>query len=247
VAPALAPLDAAHEPGYARRPAEEQAETQASIADVIARFDAQQKRWRARTSAGAWAVARQHAVVLAQAERQYALGRTSLTWRDESMAKNIRWILDQEPKGARMVVWAHNFHVSLASPPATPMGEYLARDLGADYVVLGFVFDRGAFQAMSGAVGLGEHTLGEAPIGNVAEAFHRAGLPLLALDLRHPPAGAVADWLAAPHLMRETGAVFSNEEAMTETVVLPQRFHAVIFVDVTTRARPLPRPDTPPR
>jgi erythromycin esterase len=184
-------------------------------------------------------VARQHALVAEQAARLYV--DRSFAWRDESMARNARWILDQEPAGTRMVVWAHNGHVNVAEPfDVAPMGAHLRRALGADYVVLGFVFDRGAFQAMGGrARGLGAHELGEVPPGNVAEAFHRTGLPLLALDLRRPPPGVVADWLAAPHPMRETGALFTDEEAMTQATVLPERFDAVIYVDATTRARPV--------
>jgi hypothetical protein len=45
--------------------------------------------------------------------------------------------------------------------------------------------------------------------------------------------------------MRETGAVFTTEEAMTAPVVLPRRFHAVIYVDETTRARPVAAADKP--
>ena len=31
--------------------------------------------------------------------------------RDECMARNVQWILDRQPKGTRMVLWAHNGHV----------------------------------------------------------------------------------------------------------------------------------------
>jgi len=27
------------------------------------------------------------------------------------MARNVQWILDRQPKGTRMVLWAHNGHV----------------------------------------------------------------------------------------------------------------------------------------
>src|SRR6187431_773649 len=65
--------------------------------------------------------------------------------RDEMMALNTRWILDQNP-GAKMAIWAHNYHVSRV-PGA--QGSYLARALGADYVVLGFSFYSGRFTALA--------------------------------------------------------------------------------------------------
>ena len=39
--------------------------------------------------------------------------------------------------------------------------------------------------------------------------------------------------------MRETGAVFTTEENMTELAALSKRFHALLHVARTTRARPL--------
>ena len=245
----LAPLDHAHEPGYAKLASAQREATAHGIADVVASFDREKRAWAARTSSSAWAVARQHAVVVAQAEYQYS-HPDDRAWRDASMASNARWLLDQEPKGTRMVVWAHNAHVSLSESYAPPMGGHLARMLGPDYLAVGFLFDRGAFQAhgrsLTGALlPLEEHELGEVTVGYAAEAFHRAGVPLLALDLRHPPAGEVASWLAEPHAVREVGATFVREDMSTLREALPQRFHAVLFVDETTRARPNPRPPPP--
>lgn len=244
---ALGPLDAEHEARYRALPEDQRAATAKAIAGLVDLFDQRKARWIARSSATEWAVARQHAVVVGQAERH--MFRVGLDPRDEAMAHDVRWLLDQEPKGTRMVLWAHNAHVNKATPwMKAPMGMHLARELGSDYVALGFVFDRGHFQAMGAATGngadgaltLGEHSVGEAPVGDVAEALHRAGMPLFALDLRHAPAGVVADWMNAPHGMRELGASFRCEGASSLNSVLPRRFDAVVFVDETTRARPLP-------
>ncbi len=48
------------------------------------------------------------------------------------------------------------------------------------------------------------------------------------------------DWFAAPHPVRDTGAAFSGERNVTFPQVLPQLHDAVIYVDKTTCARPLP-------
>ena len=63
------------------------------------------------------------------------------------------------------------------------------------------------------------------------------------LDLRAVPGtGPVRDWFAAPHLVRESGSVFTTEAESTRPETLPERYDAVIFVDTTTRARPIHAP-----
>jgi erythromycin esterase len=238
----LAPLNRENEQRYGKIPPEQRAATEAGVTALLALFDREKTRWSARTSPAAWAVARQHARIITQTVHGRSSSDSS-SWRDESMANNARWILDQEPRGTRMIVWAHNAHVNEAAPAAytfTPMGSHLSRALGKDYVALGFVFDRGGFQAMEGTGRFGAFQVGEVGAGDLAEAFHRAGKPIFALDLRHPPEGVVAEWMAAPHLMRQIGAVYTDEVGMNTTVVLPRLFDAILYVDETTRARPLP-------
>ncbi|HEX2641627.1 MAG TPA: erythromycin esterase family protein, partial [Thermoanaerobaculia bacterium] len=53
-----------------------------------------------------WAI--QNARVAVQ-EEEGATGKVS---RDQSMAKNVDWILEQAPPGSKIVLWAHNYHVS---------------------------------------------------------------------------------------------------------------------------------------
>ncbi len=53
-----------------------------------------------------------------------------------------------------------------------------------------------------------------------------------------------ARWLGAPHPMRQTGAVFINESGMSHPIVLPKHYDCIIFVDETTRARPVGRETT---
>ncbi|HLX08860.1 MAG TPA: erythromycin esterase family protein [Thermoanaerobaculia bacterium] len=210
---------------------------------MVAEFDARQDAWIAASSRREWDLARQHAVIVAQAV-ELATGKGP-ELRDRDMADNAAWILAHEPAGTRMVVWAHNGHVNYAAGSGyTPMGEHLRRAFGPDYLSIGFVFNQGAFQAIGRTArggGLQEFSLGPCPDGDLAAAFSRTGIPLALLDLRGRPAsGPVAAWLTSPHPMRETGAVFTTEENMTETTVITDRFDAVLFVDRTTRARPNP-------
>ena len=74
--------------------------------------------------------------------------------RDQLMAANIRWILEQEGASAKAVVWAHNTHVWVwndAGAPNVAMGSHLRRMFGSDMVAFGFAFNEGAFQSQETA------------------------------------------------------------------------------------------------
>jgi erythromycin esterase-like protein len=169
-------------------------------------------------------------------------------YRDESMAANIRWILDHNP-GAKMVVWAHNGHVNFGgnSGKFAPMGEWLRQAYDKDMVSFGFAFNRGSFQAVEMGKSLHDFTVGPAPAGSLDAMLASTHIPLFALDFRKlPKEGPVAEWFGQPHKAHTIGAVYSEAQAENYflNAVAPQRFHVLIYVDTTTAARkngPLPR------
>ena len=65
---------------------------------------------------------------------QYHLQVTGDQTRDESMAENTIWLDERLGPGSRMVLWAHNFHVSM-QPGA--QGWYLQGKYGDAMVVAG--------------------------------------------------------------------------------------------------------------
>ncbi len=217
---------------------------QAGIDALEKRFDEHAKAWRKATGKARFDDARHDLRVVEQALQMYRAGddfSAAFAIRDASMAENIGWIRDHQPKRTRMVLWAHNGHVGFQLAALDNMGKHLHEKLGKEYVVFGFAFGQGSFQAIGPDGSLGEHTLGEAPEWDLSAPFTRAGHPILVLDLRAlPKKGVVRDWFRKPHPMRDTGAGFFNEEAMSQPVRITRLFDALIFVDRTTRARPLP-------
>src|SRR6202035_1560711 len=243
----LAPLgDKGREP---EKDPKKKAAFQAGLAALLARCDEKKAEYSALSSAAEWTLVRQHANVLVQAlSEETAVGSDPSALRDRAMAANVGWILDQQPPGTRMMLWAHNGHVNLANDGdfGQPMGKHLRQRFGDDYLALGFVCDQGSFQPIDWTAAerqakvLAEFTLGPSPPAGVGAAFARTGLPLFVLDLRRLPPGPVASWFSSLHPMRETGAVFTSEAGMTPPTTLTDRFDAVIFVGKTTRARPTP-------
>jgi len=186
----------------------------------------------------AWQTARHFVELLAQAG----------TPRDGAMAKNIEWILHHEAPGSRMVVWAHNGHVSteaLSFAPEGTMGAHLRKTFGPQMVVIGFAFDHGSFQAVAQKKGLITHTAAPLDDASFDHTLATSGPPLFVLDLR-PARGATRQWLDSPLPMRSIGAVYNDAtpKAYVSRIHPLRSFDAIFFVNATTSARPVktPRP-----
>jgi erythromycin esterase len=201
-----------------------------------------------------WEIGCQYARALSQSVRfQTALdGLPGI--RDSSMAENIRWILNVENPGSKMVVWAHNGHVATWAPEHTPsMGSCLRSMFGSKMVVVGFAFNQGSFRAIElplpSQQGLHEFTLGPAPSGSLDSALASTGLSIAAIDLRTiPKAGPVADFFAQPRATRSIGGGFAYplERSAIVSQEVPRLYDALIFVDSTTSTHLLKGGQRPP-
>lgn len=231
----------------AAKPAAEAQVVLDAVAALSARFDRERAAWSKAAGKDAYLDAREDVRVLAQAAALFRAGDKRFEARDVAMADNVDHLLARLGKRSRVVLWAHNGHVANGLGPMKNQGQHLRERHGKNYVVFGFAFGEGSFQAIDRSKGKGsalaEHTLGPPPVWDVSAPFRATGKPIVVVDLRKAPRGVVADWFAAAHPMRETGAVFSSEENMTSPQALSKRFDAVIYVDKTTRARPTPGGD----
>jgi erythromycin esterase len=217
--------------------------TAESLAAILRRFDEHKQEYVGRTSQHEWTMARQNMVIVKQAEvkigNQNELGKT---FRDQAMAENVKWILDQEPHGTKMMLWAHNAHVAAEGLQHPPMGAHLRRIFGDRAVLCGFVFNEGGFQAGDTATNvLTNFTVGPAPRGSLDATLAAIGAPLFAIDLRHLPEGKVAGWFDAAHRSRQIGAGYSEETpgVWLQPVRAARAFDLLIFIGKTTPSRPL--------
>lgn len=184
--------------------------------------------------------------MMAQGEEE-----TGAALRDLFMAENIEYILRTGNADTKIVVWAHNGHISNASWGAgyKAMGAHLKDLLGEGYYSLGFAFNQGGFQArlidpeseQNGA--LIEHRVGEAPEGSVGWFLAQPGMEKYVLDFRFAPdIPEVRQWLSSAHPMRFIGAGYSEKysaNALAPTVLL-DHFDGIVFIGDTTRAVPNP-------
>lgn len=165
--------------------------------------------------------------------------RTNDVSRDQSMAENIKWILDHNP-GAKIVLWAHNGHVAASDIIGyKPMGASLRGMFPKEMVVFGFAFNQGSFQAVEQGKGLHDFTVSPAPSGSLDATLAATGISLFAIDLRKVPRNsAVETWLSQPQKSRNIGAMFSNDMGrFLVGVPALKSFDALLFVERTTAAR----------
>ena len=181
-----------------------------------------------------WAI--QNARVVVQSIQM----RTNEVSRDQSMADNVKWILDQNPD-AKIVLWAHNGHVAASNIVGyKPMGASLREMFPGQMVVFGFAFNQGSFQAVERGKVLRDFTVSPAPAGSLDATLAATGIPVFAVDLRSAPKNsAVETWLSQPHKSRNIGAMFADDMDNQFLVALPasKSFDALLFVERTTAAR----------
>jgi erythromycin esterase-like protein len=172
---------------------------------------------------------------------QYVQIKAGVKTRDESMADNVRWIADENP-GARIVVWAHNSHISNGGYSETAaMGSYLRKVYGSQLVNFGFAFNEGSFRAVEPGKGLRDFTVEPADEGTLDQTLAKVGIPVFAIDLRRAPKeGPVAEWFNEPHPAKSIGAVYSDATAQNYwNVTATDDFDVLLFVEKTTAARPV--------
>ena len=232
---------------YEAAPAGIKRRTAESLAALLRRFDDRKPDYVGKSSQEAWTIARQNAVIVQQAEVKLGdQGERGRTARDRSMGDNMKWILDQEPPGTKMMLWAHNGHVAAAapddSPDHRPMGGRLHQLYGDRAVACGFVFEQGCFRAVGMAGnGVSSFTVGPPPGGSLDATFAALGMPLFGIDLRRLPAGTVADWFGAPHISRQIGGGYfeATPGVWLHQLRPAQAYDLLIFIGKTTPSRPL--------
>jgi erythromycin esterase len=207
--------------------------------EVLSHLEAQRTSYRTQ---GATAHDIDGAIQNARVVLQAVQNRLGLVSRDRSMAMNVKWLLDQNPD-AKIVLWAHNGHVARGRMLFRSMGEELHEMYGAAMVVLGFAFNRGSFQAMSGGGGVmsgnarrpRSFTVGPASKNSFDGLLASAHIPLFVLDLRHAPTP-----LREVRPTRLIGSAFANEmeSQFFARVSAPTVFDAIVFVESTSAARP---------
>jgi len=159
--------------------------------------------------------------------------------RDLVMAQNVSRILEESGPDSKIVLWAHNAHISNGSGW---MGSYLKQTWGDQAYLLGFEFDHGSFT--SRMVTVQTYSVGPATPDYYAYALAKLNQPQLYLDFgtlsQSPP---LRSWLEAPqssHDFQEIHAIYRlNPDWYTLHTSWFNLYDAMIFIVESTPAEPI--------
>jgi erythromycin esterase len=180
--------------------------------------------------------------VVEQYAALFGSGADMGTVRDRAMAENIGWLAETKYPGAKIVVWAHNFHVSSTTlGSARSMGSFLDERYGHAYYRLGFAMDRGTVRA---SPAVNSRIMAQdlaAALPDSLEAVLREGGARYFLNLDALPPSPLRTWLDGGTLEREIGWMYSPamDNAFYASTEVRKRFDGLIFIEETHAAHGL--------
>jgi erythromycin esterase len=171
----------------------------------------------------------QNATILIQSLELAEKGNSGSMFRDESMAKNVKWILENNPN-SKIILWAHNGHVTKR---IHQMGYYLDKEFGNNYYNIGFMSNSGKYTAVNSGRLNSNNILEPGKPGSFEYEFHRTETPLFYFDF-----SKINDnesdglWLKSKLSYRSIGAIALPDQFYPTEI--SKHFNAIIYIDSTS-------------
>jgi erythromycin esterase len=171
--------------------------------------------------------------------------------RSRYMAENLIAAMERDHRPAKIIVWAHVFHLGLGFEDSVhgrvaTLGQHLKQTFGQDYYVFGMELNEGAYLARAW---LPDDTLGDLKLGNIPPApqdslsayLSRAGAPVLMLDLRHRArVPDVERWLSAPRPLHAVSWAHRESSILTVRRLITEAYDGILFIARTHATTPTP-------
>ncbi|MDL2354632.1 MAG: erythromycin esterase family protein [Pseudomonadota bacterium] len=145
--------------------------------------------------------------------------------RDLGMADNLDFLLDRLYPGRKVIVWAHNAHVTYQRPTnaTQSMGAFVAQRRKAEVYTIGLFMGRGA-ATLNNRV---KYQIAAPAAGTFDAVMTNAGARYAFVDFSTAMPAAETDWMFAPIVMREWGT-------NATTVTPASAYDGVLFIDTVT-------------
>ncbi|AXT61893.1 erythromycin esterase family protein [Aquimarina sp. AD10] len=170
--------------------------------------------------------------------------------RDEYMAQTTLEVLHKEKLGSKMVLWAHNGHISKNSGAyingyLKSLGSVLKRDLGDAYYAVGFSTYQGSFQARNYSpkekkyAGAVSFKISPAEVESLDWYFNQSKKDIFFLNFNpYPNSNAVQTFLNTKHKTNSAGAnwTFEYSYSPTRRVEPGKSYDGMIFIKETSAA-----------
>ena len=155
-------------------------------------------------------------------------GFESFKYRDESMAKNIEWILANNPE-EKIILWAHNGHIETKNGS---MGSYLSNTFGNDYYNIGFLSNSGIYTAYNSKTISSDNILLHGEPGSFEYSFHKTNVSQFFFDFSSIDKNIPESlWLSKKLNCRSIGALAMENQFYP--TILTDLFDAIIYIDKT--------------
>lgn len=164
--------------------------------------------------------------------------------RDKYMAENIDWILNHEEVDSKIMLCAHNNHISKSGVGYKGLGNYLKGKYGDSYYSIGFDFNKGSFQARDKKTfELKSFVVPDAKKGSSGDFFSKLGIKAFFIDIEKAvKVNSIAkDFFTTNITQRSVGGTFSmdHEEQSYLKARLYSYYDGLIFINNTTSTTPL--------
>lgn len=157
--------------------------------------------------------------------------------RDKHMAENVKWILDYEKQfgNDKIMLWAHNGHVTKEFPTYPPMGGYLKKIYNNDMYAIALEFYKGSFRARESGE-MKEFNINSSAYYTFAHNLQSLQEPMFFMDFNNAcKDDNIKDWLSKNKLIHEIGAEYSKGILEGTCPQIPVNcYDGVIFISKTT-------------
>ena len=167
-------------------------------------------------------------------------------YRDQAMAENASWYFEKIYPNKKMMIWAHDSHVSRGEHDdvftnfnrGISMGYFLSKKYKSDYKSFGLATYSGDFLAFKTyAYKEQVHApLFPSPIGSLEEALHQVAIKKKQRNLFTNLPRSIA-WLNKPMPLRFANHV-NIDYGYWGRLAVPYQFDGLFFIDKTTSAKP---------
>ncbi|MEO8402104.1 MAG: erythromycin esterase family protein [Gammaproteobacteria bacterium] len=166
--------------------------------------------------------------------------------RDKLMAKNILWIVQQNPND-KFILWAHNGHIVHSDMIYPRMGKYLQNALADNYRAIGFLTSEGKYTAVSAndPTKLGAYDLQTPPDNAMESIIEKLNMPLVLLNFSDK--NTLPAFLYNPVLSRYRWGIgaeevpqefqFNSESSESYSDYLGLNFDSLIYIKTTTASQ----------
>ncbi len=220
-----------------------------NIQELINVFEKNKQQYILKSSSSEYEIIHEDLNIISQfmekVSKKDDMAKLSKT-RDYYMAENIKWILNYEKQfgNDKIMLWAHNGHVSKAFPTYTPMGNYLKETFKDDMYVIGQEFYKGNFRAFpyivngfTGEIGskLKEFNIKNSAFYTFAYGLQSIEVPIYFMDFKYASQDKrLEQWLSTSKLIHEIGAVYTEGDQGVAPQVPIDAFDGVIFISNTS-------------